>query len=110
MEKNIKVLSYLYKEIITIYQQKNPKKITPQNSLAKKRRLVIIGLLGNQKPEPKLLGTRYQVPNNFQFRYGLLLFRHEMLGNQTETSSGSGTRSMNTPSHQVSSILAKSIN
>ena len=54
-----------YKSVILVIQEnynnlprKNPKKITPQNYLAKKRGLVIIGLLRNQKPEPKLLGTR----------------------------------------------------
>jgi len=43
----------MYKEITTIYQQKEPKKITPHKCLAKKIRLVIIGLLGNQKPKLK---------------------------------------------------------
>ena len=52
--------------------------------------------LGNQKPEPKLLGTRNWVPDNFRFGYGSPSVRPEILGTRTESSFGSGTRPMNT--------------
>ena len=54
-----------YKSVVLVIQgnyNNLPKKETKKNHttklFGKKRRLVIIGLLDNQKSEPKLLGTR----------------------------------------------------
>ena len=63
--------------------------------------------MGNQLSEPKLLGTRNWVPDNFRFGYGSASVRPEILGTQTESSFGSGTRTMNTPTPHIGAISPK---